>query len=74
VFGVALTRGTQQLPASAMRRPATLTASATLTQRLQAVRNKRRASQLSNATTWAAWIVGLGAILTVVGSSVLSLR
>ncbi len=74
MFGVAITRGSLPLRASGVTRSSTLTGPATLTQRLQVVRNKRRASQLSNATTWAAWIGGLAALLTVVGGSVLSLR
>jgi len=74
VFGVAITRGSLPLPAVAVTRSRTLTEPATLMQRLQVVRNKRTASQLSNATIWAAWIGGLAAILTVVGGSVLSLR
>lgn len=74
VVNVAVTLGSLPLTDSAVTRSATLTAAATLTQRLQVVRNKRMASRLSNATTWAYWIVGLAAILTVIGGSVLSLR
>jgi len=43
----------------------------TLEERLQAVRNKRTASRRTQAITLVAWIAGLAALLTVVGSSLL---
>jgi len=46
--------------------------SATLEQRLRAVRIKRAASRLSRATTVAFWIAGLTALVIVVAANLVS--
>jgi len=46
--------------------------SATLEQRLRAVRNKRAASRLSRGTTVALWIAGLTALVIVVVANLVS--
>ena len=49
-----------------------LAESATLEQRLRAIRNRRTASRLSRATTLAGWIAGLTALMIVVVASLLN--
>lgn len=46
--------------------------SATLEQRLRAVRNKRSASRLRRAATVAAWIAGLTALVIFVAANLVS--
>jgi hypothetical protein len=49
-------------------------APATLDQRLKVVRSKRKASHLAGATTVAAWVAGLIALLTIAGVGLLSVH
>jgi hypothetical protein len=47
---------------------------ATLERRLRAIRHKRAASRVANATNLLAWIAGLGVLMIVVAGGLLSLR